>query len=86
MTRASYRLAYDAQSITDIAIEPGNHAPDAFACTFRQRFKQSPSSFRKSPDCEPWLAAFGPLDNDRSKLIQTTFTPNDVTTAIVELA
>lgn len=80
MKRASYQLAYrDAQSVTDIAMDAGYDAPDAFARAFRQRFGQSPSSFRKSPDWEPWLAAFGPLDNARSKLMQRTFTPDDVT-------
>ncbi|MCK1530389.1 AraC family transcriptional regulator [Bradyrhizobium sp. 182] len=80
MKRASHQLAYtDAQRVTDIAIEAGYDAPDAFARAFRQRFGQSPSSFRKSPDWEPWLAAFGPLDNARSKLMQTTFTRDDVT-------
>ena len=80
MKRASHRLAYrDAQSVTDIAMDAGYGAPDAFARAFRQRFGQSPSSFRKAPDWEPWLVAFGPLDNARSKLMQTTYTPNDVT-------
>ena len=80
MKRASYRLAYsDTQSVTDIAMDAGYDAPDAFARAFRQRFGQSPSSFRKSPVWEPWLAAFGPLDIARSKLMQTTFTPDDVT-------
>src|SRR5258705_11320212 len=70
MKRASHRLAYsEAESVTDIAMDAGYDAPDAFACAFRQRFRQSPSSFRKSPDWEPWLAAFGPLDNARSKLV-----------------
>src|SRR5436305_7871296 len=79
MKRASHRLAYgDAQSVTDIAMDAGYDAPDAFARAFRQRFGQSPSSFRKSPDWEPWLAAFGPLDNARSKLMKT-FTTDDVT-------
>src|ERR1700760_2200888 len=79
MKRASHRLAYmDAQSVTDIAMDAGYDAPDAFARAFRQRFGQSPSSFRKSPDWEPWLAAFGPLDNARSKLMKT-FTNDDVT-------
>ncbi len=79
MKRASYRLAYrDAQNVTDIAMDAGYDAPDAFARAFRQRFGQSPSSFRKSPDWEPWLAAFGPLNNARSKLMQKTFTPDDV--------
>lgn len=80
MKRASYRLAYrDAQSVTDIAMDAGYDAPDAFARAFRQRFGQSPSSFRKSPDWEPWHAAFGPLDNARSRHMQRTFTPKDVT-------
>lgn len=80
MKRASYRLVYrDAQSITEIAMDAGYDAPDAFARAFRQRIGQSPSSFRKAPDWEPWLTAFGPLNNARSKLMQTTYTPDDVT-------
>lgn len=79
MKRASHELAYmDALDVTDIAMDAGYDAPDAFARAFRQRFGQSPSWFRKSPDWEPWLAAFGPLDNARSKLMQT-FTTDDVT-------
>ena len=80
MKRASHRLAHcGADSVTDIAMDAGYDAPDAFARAFRQRFGQSPSSFRKSPDWEPWLAAFGPLDNARSKLMQNVFTHDDVT-------
>ena len=49
MKRASYRLAYrDAQSVTDIAMDAGYDAPDAFARAFRQRFGQSPSNPRLS--------------------------------------
>jgi hypothetical protein len=59
-------------------MDAGYDAPDAFARAFRRRFGQSPSSFRKSPDWVPWLAAFGPLDNARSKLMQIIFTPDDV--------
>src|SRR6188768_200361 len=78
MKRASHRLAYrDDESVTDIAMEAGYDAPDAFARAFRQRLGQSPSSFRNSPDWEPWLVAFGPLDNARSKLMKT-FTTDDV--------
>ena len=80
MKRASHRLASkNAQSVTDIAMDAGYDAPDAFARAFRQRLGQSPSSFRKSPDWAPWLAAFGPLDNARSKLMQITYTRDDVT-------
>ncbi|HEU4959522.1 MAG TPA: AraC family transcriptional regulator [Sphingomonas sp.] len=79
LKRASHRLALkDAQSVTEIAMDAGYDAPDAFARAFRQRFGQSPSSFRKSPDWVPWLAAFGPLDNARSKLMQITYTHDDV--------
>jgi AraC family transcriptional regulator len=80
LKRASHQLAYnDCQTVTDIAMDAGYDAPDAFARAFRQRLGQSPSSFRKSPDWEPWLAAFGPLDNARSKLMQKIFTTDDVT-------
>ena len=80
MKRASYRLAdRDAESVTEIAMEAGYDAPDAFARAFRQRLGQSPSSFRKSPDWAPWLAAFGPLDSARSKLMQIIYTEDDVT-------
>lgn len=79
LKRASHQLAYnDALGVTDIAMDAGYDAPDAFARAFRQRFGQSPSSFRKSPDWEPWLAAFGPRDNARSKLMQKNFTTDDV--------
>ena len=80
LKRASHRLASnDAQSVTEIAMDAGYDAPDAFARAFRRRFGQSPSSFRKSPDWAPWLAAFGPLDNARSKLMQITYERDDVT-------
>jgi AraC family transcriptional regulator len=80
MKRASHQLAHiDAQSVTDIAMDAGYDAPDAFARAFRQRLGQSPSSFRKSPDWGPWLMAFGPLDNARNKLMQIIFEPDDVT-------
>ena len=80
MKRASQRLAFaDAESVTEIAMDAGYDAPDAFARAFRRRLGQSPSSFRKSPDWVPWLAAFRPLDNARSKLMQITYTKDDVT-------
>ena len=80
MQRASRRLAAkDAESVTAIAIDAGYESPDAFARAFRQRFGQSPSSFRKSPDWAPWLAAFGPLERARSKLMPTEYTNDDVT-------
>lgn len=80
LRQASKRLA-DGQgpSVTDIALDAGYETPDAFARAFRQRFQQSPSDFRKSPDWAPWLQAFGPLNSARSKLMPTTFSPDQVT-------
>ena len=80
MKRASHRLAYmEGESVTDIALDAGYEAPDAFARAFRQRFGQSPSSFRNAPDWHPWHAAFGPLDIARSRLMQKDYTFKDVT-------
>jgi AraC family transcriptional regulator len=80
MRRASKQLADgQGQSVTDIALDAGYETPDAFARAFRQRFRQSPSDFRKSPEWEPWLEAFRPLNAARSKLMQTNFTPDQVT-------
>jgi len=80
MKRASHQLASgDADSVTEIAMDAGYDAPDAFARAFRQRLGQSPSSFRQSPDWVQWLAAFGPFDNARTKLMQTIYNQDDVT-------
>ncbi|QWW69973.1 GyrI-like domain-containing protein [Rhizobium sp. WYJ-E13] len=86
LKRASHRLAAeDDRSVTEIAMDAGYDAPDAFARAFRQRFGQSPSSFRKSPDWVPWLAAFRPLENARSKLMQIIYEEDDVTIRDVPL-
>lgn len=79
MKQASGRLASGGTpSVTEIALDAGYDTPDAFARAFRQRLGQSPSSFRSAPAWEPWLAAFGPLDNARSKLMQIIFDHHDV--------
>lgn len=79
LKRASQNLASQkSDRITDVALEAGYDAPDAFARVFRQHFGQSPSSFRKSPDWNVWLQTLGPLENARSKLMQITFQPDDV--------
>ena len=80
MKRASHRLIFKtAQSITEIAMDAGYDAPDAFSRAFRQRLGQSPSAFRKSPNWTPWLNALGPLDNARSMQVQIVFEYDDVT-------
>lgn len=79
MKRASYRLAFrNGASVTDIAMDVGYEAPDAFARAFRDRIGQAPSAFRKAPEWEPWLAAFGPLSHARHTLM-TNPSADDVT-------
>ncbi|MDV6332628.1 AraC family transcriptional regulator [Asticcacaulis sp. 201] len=69
MKRASYQLAYrDQMTVTEVALHAGFEAPEAFGRAFRQHFGQSPSSFRKSPKCEPWLEQLGPLVRARNRL------------------
>ncbi|WP_420139932.1 AraC family transcriptional regulator [Sphingomonas sp.] len=84
MRRASYRLTdKNGLSITQIALEAGYDAPDAFARAFRRRFGQSPSSFRTSPDWAPWFAAFAPLDTARTMLMHNPLTQDDVTIRVM---
>ncbi len=71
LKRASYQLAYrDRDRITDVALDAGYDAPDAFARVFRKRFGQSPSDFRSAPDWAPWRAALLPLDDLRNRTMQ----------------
>lgn len=84
MQRASWRLAFRAgHAVTDIAMDAGYEAPDAFARAFRQQFGQTPTAFRKRPDWDAWLAMFTPLNHARTRLMQTSYTTDDVT--IVEV-
>jgi len=79
LKRASYQLAFrEAATVTEVAMDAGYEAPEAFARTFRQRFGQLPSDFRKSPEWEPWLAAYGPFNQARSKLMQKQYSSEDV--------
>lgn len=80
MRRASQWL-FDSQSesVTEIALNVGYTTPDAFARTFRQRFGQSPSSFRRSPKLQPWFEELRPFYSARSKIMQSTFTSDQVT-------
>lgn len=78
LKRASYRLAFRrGASVTEVAMEAGYDAPDAFARAFRRHFGQRPSAFRRSPDWVPWHAAMGPLREARR--VMTTYSLDDVT-------
>ncbi|KQM60037.1 MULTISPECIES: AraC family transcriptional regulator [unclassified Sphingomonas] len=67
LQRASHRLAFHGERVTDVALDAGYDAPDAFARAFRRHFGQSPSSFRSVPDWAPWRAALLPLDHARNR-------------------
>lgn len=71
LQRASHRLAFHGQRVTDVALDAGYDAPDAFARAFRRQFGQSPSSFRSAPDWAPWRAALLPLDHARNRSMPT---------------
>jgi AraC family transcriptional regulator len=74
MKRASYRLAFrDGDTVTDIAMDAGYEAPEAFARAFRQRFGQAPTAFRQSPDWASWRMALGPLARTRTDTMQSRF-------------
>jgi AraC family transcriptional regulator len=69
MKRASFRLAFrDGDTVTEIAMDAGYDAPEAFARAFRQCVGLSPSAFRTSP----WFAAFGPLNAVRAMQMKTS--------------
>ena len=79
MKRASHRLAFRSGArVTDVALDAGYEAPEAFARAFRQSFGQLPSDFRKSPAWEPWLAALGPLTDARSRFMNSPYSAEDV--------
>lgn len=71
LQRASHRLAFHADRVTDVALDAGYDAPDAFARAFLRHFGQSPSSFRSVPDWAPWRAALLPLDHARNRSMPT---------------
>ncbi|WP_246103810.1 AraC family transcriptional regulator [Swaminathania salitolerans] len=79
LKRAAYRLAYREGRITDIALEAGYGSPDAFARAFRRHFRQSPSSFRRTPDWDALRAVSALFDKTRMDLMECRFTPADVT-------
>jgi len=81
MKRASYRLAFRAaETVTDISVDAGYEAPEAFARAFRQRFGQAPTQFRRTPDWKAWLAALGPLTDARTTYVRNSFSLDQLTT------
>jgi AraC family transcriptional regulator len=78
LKRAGFQLAFrDGQSVTDVALDAGYEAPEAFARAFRKRIGQPPSAFRHTPAWQDWQAAIAPLATARSKTM-TKFDPTAV--------
>ncbi len=85
MERAAHALAFRPDlRVTDIALDAGYDAPDAFARAFRQRFAQSPTAFRAAPDWGSWHATLRPFQHARSTIMTTPFSIDDVTVRTVE--
>lgn len=84
MKRASWRLAFrESHSVTDIALDAGYEAPDAFGRAFRQQFGQTPTAFRNCPDWDAWLETLTPFNHARTRMMKASYTADDVT--IVEV-
>ncbi len=78
LKRATHRLAHSrGSSVTDVALEAGYDAPDAFARAFRQRFGQAPSAFRAAPDWAALDEAFSTFHQARTQLMPS-FSPDEV--------
>ncbi|HEV2504085.1 MAG TPA: GyrI-like domain-containing protein [Mesorhizobium sp.] len=79
MKRASQVLARDEDAqVTEVAMNVGYAAPEAFARAFRRRIGQLPSVFQASPDWQAWLSALQPLSDARTKLTRATYSPERV--------
>jgi AraC family transcriptional regulator len=47
LARAAHRLTYGAKSVTEVALEAGFEAPEAFSRAFRAAYGASPSTWRR---------------------------------------
>jgi AraC family transcriptional regulator len=78
MKRASWKLAFRKESITDIAVEAGYETPDSFTRAFRKRFGQTPSEFRKEPEPGQWMSSFETILSARRELMANKYSEADV--------
>lgn len=60
LARAAHRLAYGTRSVTELALEAGFEAPDAFGRAFRAAYGMAPSKWRGQRRDQSPVA--GPLD------------------------
>lgn len=54
LKHASYRLAFNTDRITEIALDAGFENPESFSRAFKNTFGQTPSEFREQPQWQPW--------------------------------
>lgn len=80
MKRASWKLAFRTDSITEIALEARYEKAESFARAFRRHFDQAPSKFRAAPESRQWISSFDPVQQARRIVMPTPYT-----TSVVEI-
>ncbi len=70
LKRASYRLAFGDDRITEIALDAGFENPESFSRAFKNTFGQTPSAFRKQPKWQPWSERYQFPLRDRKKIME----------------
>lgn len=58
LRRAAKALVTSDLAVIEVALEAGFESPEAFARVFKKAFSQTPSQFRRDPQCFPWLEPF----------------------------
>ncbi len=66
LKRASYRLAFRDDAITEIALDSGYEGPEFLSRAFRQRIGQTPGEFRKQPRWIRWRPTYRPITETRT--------------------
>ncbi|WDE10207.1 AraC family transcriptional regulator [Thalassomonas haliotis] len=85
LKRASYQLAYRNEiRILDIALESGYQSAEAFFRAFKTSFGQSPSSFRKQPQWQPWFDKYRVLTQLRGQRMNER--QDETTVKVVDFA
>ncbi|MEQ1974861.1 GyrI-like domain-containing protein [Xenorhabdus sp. SGI240] len=78
LKRASYKLAYNDDSVIDIALACGYESPEAFSRAFKSSVGQSPIEFRKKPDWSVWHRHYQIINNIRTKMMNEKLSPVEV--------
>lgn len=84
LKRASYKLAFRNDSITEIALECCYEGPEAFSRAFKKRFEQSPADFRRQPNWAVWQRALEPVSESRLLFMKTQLHTDQVQIVVVD--